>query len=75
MLVCASSPRTRAPCWWSEKAVSGGIPLGAYGMTELVAAVLDSSADTQWGEGVATGGTLFGNALSMAAARATLEQV
>ena len=57
------------------KAISGGIPLGAYGMTERVAAVLDSSVEAQWGEGVATGGTLFGNALSMAAARATLEQV
>ena len=57
------------------KAISGGIPLGAYGMTERVAAVLDSSVEAQWGEVVATGGTLFGNALSMAAARATLEQV
>ena len=44
-------------------------------MTERVAAVLENSADTQWGEGVATGGTLFGNALSMAAARATLGEV
>jgi glutamate-1-semialdehyde 2,1-aminomutase len=56
------------------KAISGGIPLGAYGMTASVAAVLDDT-DALWGEGVATGGTLFGNALSMAAARATLEQV
>lgn len=37
--------------------------------------MLENSADTRWGEGVATGGTLFGNALSMAAARATLGQV
>jgi glutamate-1-semialdehyde 2,1-aminomutase len=57
------------------KAISGGIPMGAYGMTEQVAAVFDSSADAAWGEGVATGGTLFANALSMAAARATHEQV
>jgi glutamate-1-semialdehyde 2,1-aminomutase len=57
------------------KAISGGIPMGAYGMTERVANVLDTSGDVAWGEGVATGGTLFANALSMAAARATLEQV
>jgi glutamate-1-semialdehyde 2,1-aminomutase len=56
------------------KAISGGIPLGAYGMTERVAAVLDNP-DAAWGDGVATGGTLFGNALSLAAARVTLEQV
>lgn len=56
------------------KAISGGIPLGAYGMTETVAAVLDDDG-AHWGEGVATGGTLFGNALSMAAARVTLERV
>ena len=56
------------------KSISGGIPLGAYGMTERVAAVLDDP-DAAWGESVATGGTLFGNALSLAAARVTLEQV
>ena len=56
------------------KSVSGGISLGAYGMTERVAAVLDDP-DAASGESVATGGTLFGNALSLAAARVTLEQV
>jgi len=70
------------------KSVSGGISLGAYGMTERVAAVLDdpdaasgesvATGDTLFGNAlsrVATGGTLFGNALSLAAARVTLEQV
>jgi hypothetical protein len=56
------------------KSVSGGIPLGAYGMTAPLAAELDDPS-TSWGEGVATGGTLFGNALSLAAARITLEEV
>jgi glutamate-1-semialdehyde 2,1-aminomutase len=55
------------------KSISGGIPLGAYGMTADVAATLDDPAS--WGEGVATGGTLFGNALSLAAARVTLSEV
>jgi len=70
------------------KSVSGGISLGAYGMTERVAAVLDdpdaasgesvATGDTLFGNAlsrVATGGTLFGNELSLAAARVTLEQV
>lgn len=56
------------------KSISAGIPLGAYGMTDGVAVVLEDD-DAAWGEGVATGGTLFGNALSMAAARVNLEQV
>lgn len=55
------------------KSIAGGVPLGAYGMTEAVADVLrrpDGRFDEK--EAVATGGTLFGNPLSMAAARATL---
>ena len=56
------------------KSVSGGIPLGCYGMKDEVAAVLDDPS-LAWDQGVATGGTLFGNALSMAAARVTLSEV
>ena len=55
------------------KSISGGIPLGAYGMSEEVGALLGSSST--WGEGVATGGTLFANALSMASARVVLKEV
>ena len=51
------------------KAVAGGIPLGAYGVSEALAGGLD------FREGVATGGTLFGNPLSMAAAVAALTEV
>jgi glutamate-1-semialdehyde 2,1-aminomutase len=56
------------------KSVSGGIPLGAYGMSAPVAAELDRPS-ASWGEGVATGSTLSGSALSLAAARATLDEV
>ena len=55
------------------KSIAGGVPLGAYGMTEAVADILqrpDGKLDEK--EVIATGGTLFGNPLSMAAARATL---
>jgi glutamate-1-semialdehyde 2,1-aminomutase len=51
------------------KAVAGGIPMGAYG----VAATLASELDVE--RNVATGGTLFGNPLSAAAALATLTEV
>jgi glutamate-1-semialdehyde 2,1-aminomutase len=57
------------------KSISGGIPLGAYGMTAAVAGVLEHRPSVSPGEEVATGGTLFGNALSLAAARVTLREV
>lgn len=58
------------------KSIAGGIPLGAYGMSEDVAAVLDRPAGrSDEADLVATGGTLFGNPLSMAAARATMGEV
>ena len=57
------------------KAIAGGIPIGAYGLrAELADRVLhDPDADIVDTGGV--GGTLAGNPLSLAAARATLESV
>ena len=62
------------------KSIAGGVPLGAYGMTNDVAATLRPPAGGAAVSGiaydeVATGGTLFANALSMAAARAALTEV
>jgi glutamate-1-semialdehyde 2,1-aminomutase len=60
------------------KSIGAGVPIGTYGMTEEVASVLDPAADYGGGiflREVATGGTLFGNALQMAAARAALTEV
>jgi glutamate-1-semialdehyde 2,1-aminomutase len=58
------------------KAIAGGIPAAAYGMTEEVSeritAYLESLETSDVG---GIGGTLAGNALSLAAARATLEEV
>jgi glutamate-1-semialdehyde 2,1-aminomutase len=51
------------------KAVAGGLPMGAYGVTAELAEELDADRN------LATGGTLFGNPLSAAAARAALTQV
>lgn len=63
------------------KSIGGGVAIGAYGMTTRVAAALeDDTGDYGYGGGdfvpeVATGGTLFGNALQMAASRAALGEV
>lgn len=51
------------------KAVAGGIPMGAYGVAAALAPELDVERN------IATGGTLFGNPLSAAAALATLTEV
>jgi glutamate-1-semialdehyde 2,1-aminomutase len=56
------------------KALGSGVPIGAYGLSrELGGRLLDGDLD--WTEGGGVGGTLAGNALSSAAARATLESV
>jgi glutamate-1-semialdehyde 2,1-aminomutase len=58
------------------KAVGGGLPLGAYGMTAELAAAFERGESLAGEPGeLATGGTLFANALSMAAARATMTEV
>ncbi|HEX6931086.1 MAG TPA: aminotransferase class III-fold pyridoxal phosphate-dependent enzyme, partial [Streptosporangiaceae bacterium] len=57
------------------KSIGGGIPCGAYGLSAALAGriLADHSADIVDTGGV--GGTLAGNALSVAAMRATLEHV
>jgi glutamate-1-semialdehyde 2,1-aminomutase len=58
------------------KSIAGGVPLGAYGMTPDVAEVLARPGGYHESKPlVATGGTLFGNPLSMAAARAAMGEV
>ena len=59
------------------KNIAGGVPIGAYGMGPDLAGLMDANLFDHAGDapGFASGGTLYGSALSMAAARATLEQV
>ena len=58
------------------KSIAAGIPLGAYGMTPEVAEVLQRPGGRDDDKRqVAVGGTLFGNPVSMAAARATMAEV
>jgi glutamate-1-semialdehyde 2,1-aminomutase len=56
------------------KAIAGGIPIGAYGMTSQLAGRFVDKPVHREDTGM-IGGTLAGNALSMAAAKATLSQV
>jgi len=57
------------------KAIAGGVPIGAYGMTEDVAERIMGAPDADLEDVGGIGGTLAGNALSLAAARATLGEV
>jgi glutamate-1-semialdehyde 2,1-aminomutase len=57
------------------KSIGGGVPSGAYGMTEEVAARIARHDEADLVDVGGIGGTLAGNALSVAAMRATLEHV
>jgi glutamate-1-semialdehyde 2,1-aminomutase len=57
------------------KAIAGGIPIGAYGLSGELAATLLGRDDLDLVDMGGVGGTLAGNPVSIAAARATLEQV
>jgi glutamate-1-semialdehyde 2,1-aminomutase len=57
------------------KAIAGGVPMGAYGLTEDVAARIATLEDIDLVDVGGVGGTLAGNAMSVDAARATLEHV
>ncbi|MHB8392786.1 MAG: transaminase, partial [Acidobacteriaceae bacterium] len=58
------------------KSLGGGIPSGAYGLSQEVAdAVRRVAGDAGLSDVGGVGGTLAGNALSMAAMRATLDEV
>ena len=54
------------------KTIGGGIPVAAYGMSEEVAAKVEEMQNDEGIDVSGVGGTLAGNALSMAAVRATL---
>jgi glutamate-1-semialdehyde 2,1-aminomutase len=57
------------------KAIAGGVPIGAYGMSDAVAERVLAKTVWEAADVGGIGGTLAGNALSMAAARATLDEV
>ncbi|WP_083459706.1 transaminase [Jiangella muralis] len=55
------------------KAIAGGVPIGAFGLSAAFAENLLARDDLDLVDTGGVGGTLAGNALSLAAARATLE--
>ena len=57
------------------KSIGGGIPSGAYGITEEIAAPIRAHAEADLVDVGGVGGTLAGNVLSTAAMRATLGEV
>jgi glutamate-1-semialdehyde 2,1-aminomutase len=57
------------------KAIGGGIPVGAYGLSEELAASLLGRTDLDLVDMGGVGGTLAGNPVSMAATRACLTEV
>lgn len=57
------------------KPIAGGLPAGTYGMTAEVAERIDREIELELCDVGGIGGTLAGNALSLAAMRATLGEV
>ncbi len=57
------------------KPIGGGIPIGAYGFTAEVGERVLAATQPELADVGGVGGTLAGNALSLAAARATLAEV
>ena len=57
------------------KSIAGGIPMGAYGLSAELAGRALARSDLDLVDMGGVGGTLAGNALSVAATRATLEHV
>jgi glutamate-1-semialdehyde 2,1-aminomutase len=58
------------------KSLGGGIAIGAYGMSEPLARVMERHLDIDVGpSGLATGGTMYANALSLATARTALQDI
>ena len=57
------------------KSIGGGVPAGAYGLSAQVAERVAAHAEADLVDVGGVGGTLAGNALSVAAMRATLEHV
>jgi glutamate-1-semialdehyde 2,1-aminomutase len=57
------------------KSIGGGVPIGAYGLSAELAERVAAQEGADYEDTGGVGGTLAGNALSLAAARATLGEV
>jgi glutamate-1-semialdehyde 2,1-aminomutase len=59
------------------KGIAGGIPIGAYGLTDELSSLLEAHLENDASvlPGIAVGGTLFANALSLACAAVVLSEL
>jgi glutamate-1-semialdehyde 2,1-aminomutase len=59
------------------KSLGGGLPFGAYGITAAFKELLERNAEPRvpYNESIGLGGTTYGNAVNMAAARAALSEI
>ncbi|MEZ5117785.1 MAG: transaminase [Candidatus Nanopelagicales bacterium] len=72
---CTAAWGLRPDIFVIGKSIGGGIPSGAYGITEAVADRIRAHAEADLVDVGGVGGTLAGNVLSTAAMRATLGEV
>jgi glutamate-1-semialdehyde 2,1-aminomutase len=72
---CVTEWRLRPDLVTLGKALGAGVPIGAYGVSAAVRDRILGDDEGDYYDWGGVGGTLAGNALSLAAARATLEQV
>jgi glutamate-1-semialdehyde 2,1-aminomutase len=72
---CTAAWGLRADAVTLGKSIGGGVPIGAYGVTAELAGRIAGQEDADYEDTGGVGGTLAGNALSLAAARATLGEV
>lgn len=72
---CTAAWGLRPDIFVIGKSIGGGIPTGAYGITDEVASLVRNHPDADLVDVGGVGGTLAGNALTTAAMRATLGEV
>jgi len=77
--ICAAPAATHArkisnPTFWFLETDRGGVPGAAYGFTQNVASKISDGENLEDCDVGGIGGTLAGNALSLAAMRATLKK-
>lgn len=72
---CTSSWGLQPDIFVIGKSLGGGVPSGAYGLTQEVADAINRHADADLVDVGGVGGTLAGNVMSTAAMRATLSKV
>jgi glutamate-1-semialdehyde 2,1-aminomutase len=72
---CTAAWELRPDAVTLGKSIGGGVPIGAYGVSAELAERIAGQDDADYEDTGGVGGTLAGNAMSLAATRATLGEV